>query len=81
MKLFEIEVREENEDQSLNIEPKVKQQEKPQKAWKIMARHPNDQIIGDSTQMVTYSSLICDHLAFFSQVKPKTIDEALCDEN
>ena len=45
--------------------------------------HPQDQIIGDSTQRVTRNSLrnICNHLAFLSQVEPKTVDEALGDEN
>ena len=48
-----------------------------------MASHPQDQIIGDSTQRVTCSSIrnICDHLAFLSQIEPKSIDDALNDEN
>ena len=73
----EDEVKAQIDDAAANL------QENLQKPWKMMASHPKDQIIGDSTQRVTRSSLrnICDHVAFLSQIEPKTINDALCDEN
>lgn len=54
------------------------------KAWKYQASYPSDQIIGDPSHGTkTRSSLrnICEHLAFISQIEPKSIDDAICDEH
>ena len=76
------ETRKEEVPISKNVE-EPPQQETQQKSWRMMANHPQEQIIGDSTQRVTRSSIrnICDHLAFLSQIEPRCVNDALNDEN
>ena len=44
--------------------------------------HPSDLIIGDTTKRVTTKSQLKSivNLAFISQIEPKNVDDALCDE-
>ena len=52
------------------------------KDWQFKKAHPQDLIIGDTTQGVTtrfkLKSLV--NLAFISQIEPKNIDDTLNDE-
>ena len=52
------------------------------KDWQFKKAHPQDLIIGDTTQGVTTRSKLKSivNLAFISQIEPKNIDDALCDE-
>ena len=67
--------------------PKLEQGEfsqGPPREWKIFTNHPQDQIIGNSSiGKRTRSSLrnIFNNLAFFSQIEPKSLHDAIVDEN
>ena len=52
------------------------------KDWKYKKAHPQELIIGDTTKGVTTRSKFKDliNLAFISQIEPKNVDDALCDE-
>jgi len=57
---------------------------KPQtKDWKFVHHHPEDQIIGDLTKEVKTKSLFKDIAScdFVSEIEPKTIEEALTDDD
>ena len=52
--------------------------------WRTKKDHPLDNIIGEVTQGVRTRSSLRDthvHMAFVSQIEPKTIDEAIIDEH
>ena len=54
------------------------------KDWKFVINHPQYQIIGNPSSGVrTRSSLqnICNNLSSISQIEPKSINNALDDEN
>ena len=52
------------------------------KDWQFKKAHPQNLIIGDTTQGVTTRSKLKSivNLAFISQIEPKNVDDALCDE-
>ena len=52
------------------------------KNWQFKKAHPQELIIGDTTKEITTRSKLKSfvNLAFISQIKPKNIDDALCDE-
>ena len=52
------------------------------KNWQFKKAHPQELIIGDTTKRVTTRSKLKSfvNLAFISQIEPKNIDDALCDE-
>ena len=52
------------------------------KDWQFKKVHPQDLIIGDSTKGVTTRSQLKSivNLLFISQIEPKNVDDALCDE-
>ena len=74
-----------NEENGTNNFKKItieQQDQELHKGWKYAYSHPKDLIIGDITQGIrTRSSLrdINNHLAFISQIQPKTIEEAELD--
>ena len=74
---------EENEDGTPPNEEKSQHLDLPQE-WRTSKDHPIDQVIGDISKGVTTRSNlrnICNYLAFVSQIEPKTISEAILDEN
>ena len=89
---MEINTQEENASKSLELEgpSKEENEEIPQltlkddmpKDWQFKKAHPQDLIIGDTTQGVTTRSKLKSivNLAFISQIEPKNVDDALCDE-
>ena len=52
------------------------------KDWQFKKAHPQELIIGDTIKGVTTRSKLKSivNLAFISQIEPKNIDDALCDE-
>ena len=52
------------------------------KDWQFKKAHPQELIIGDTTKGVTTRSKLkfFVNLAFISQIEPKNVDDALCDE-
>ena len=90
--LMEINAQKENDSKPLELEGPSKEdnEEMPQptlkddlpKDWQFKKAHPQDLIIGDTTQGVTTRSKLKSivNLAFISQIEPKNIDDALCDE-
>ena len=52
------------------------------KDWQFKKDHPQELIIGDTTKGITTRSKLKTfvNLAFISQIEPKNIDDALCDE-
>ena len=52
------------------------------KDWQFKKSHPQELIIGDTIKGVTTHSKLKSfvNLAFISQIEPKNIDDALCDE-
>ena len=83
---------EENSSKPLELEgpSKEESEELPQptlkddlpKDWQFKKAHPQDLIIGDTTKGVTTRSQLKSiiNLTFISQIEPKNIDDALCDE-
>ena len=53
------------------------------KDWQYKKAHPQELIIGDTTKGVTTRSKLKTfvNLAFISQIEPKNVDDALCDEH
>ena len=52
--------------------------------WRYAKAHPKEQIIGDTSKGVTTRSAlrnIASNLTFLSQIEPKSIDEAIDDED
>lgn len=52
--------------------------------WRTLNDHPIYQVIGDISQAITTRSNlrnICHYAAFVSQIEPKTINDAILDEN
>ena len=90
--LVEINTQEENTSKPLELEGPNKEdiEEIPQptlkddlpKDWQFKKAHPQDLIIGDTTQGVTTRSKLKSivNLAFIFQIEPKNIDDALNDE-
>ena len=52
------------------------------KDWQFKKAHPQELIIGDTTKGVITRSQLKSiiNLAFISQIEPKNVDDALCDE-
>ena len=52
------------------------------KDWQFKKAHPQELIIGDTTKGVTtrFTLKTFVNLAFISQIEPKNINDALCDE-
>ena len=52
------------------------------KDWQFKKAHPQELIISDTIKGVTTHSKLKSfvNLAFISQIEPKNIDDALCDE-
>ena len=52
------------------------------KDWQYKKTHPQELIIGDTTKGVTTRSKLKSfvNLTFISQIEPKNVDDALCDE-
>ena len=83
---------EENASKPLELEYQSKEEneEMPQptlkddllKDWQFKKAHPQELIIDDTTKEVTTHSKLKSfiNLAFISQIKPKKVDDALCDE-
>ena len=90
--LLEINVQEENASKPLEFEGPNKKdiEETPQpslkddllKDWQFKKAHSQDLIIGHTTKGVTTRSQLKSivNLAFISQIKPKNVDDTLCDE-
>ena len=90
--LMETNAQEENTSKPLELEGTSKEdsEEMPQptlkddlpKDWQFNKSHPQDLIIGDTTKGVTTRSKLkfIINLAFISQIEPKNVDDALCDE-
>ena len=90
--LMETNAQEENASKPLELEGPSKEdsEEMPQptlkddlpKNWQFKKAHPQDLIIGDTTQGVTTRSKLKSivNLAFISQIEPKNIEDALSDE-
>ena len=90
--LLEINTQEEIASKSMELEgpSKEENEEIPQltlkddmpKDWQFKKAHPQDLIIGETTQGVTTWSKLKSivNLAFISQIEPKNVDDALCDE-
>ena len=89
---LKINTQEENASKPLEFEGPSKEdnEELPQqtskdalpKDWQYKKAHPQELIIGDTTKGVTTRSKLKSfvNLAFISQIEPKNIDDALCDE-
>ena len=70
---------EKKEDKDQEDEP-----EEMPKSWRFVKHYPQNLIFGDPSQGVKTKRNInafCEHHAFISQIEPKTIEEALEDEN
>ena len=90
--LMDMNIQEENASKPLELEgpSKEESEERPQptlkddlaKDWQFKKAHPQDFIIGDTTKRVTSISQLKSivNLAFISQIEPKNVDDALCDE-
>ena len=90
--IMEVNAQEVSASKSLELEGPRKEEieESPQstlkddlpKDWQYKKAHPQELIIGDTTKGVTTRSKFKDivNLAFISQIEPKNIDDALCDE-
>ncbi|XP_039689400.1 uncharacterized protein [Medicago truncatula] len=66
------------QQQSLNEEVSLS----PPKSWRIVDHHPQEQIIGETTDGVrTRRSFQTNDFAMISQIEPKSIKEAIIDES
>ena len=91
-KLMNEIIQEENSNKPLELEDQSKQENEEMlqpslkddlpKDWQFKKSHPQDLIIGDTTKGVTTRSQLKSivNLAFISQIEPKNVDDALCDE-
>ena len=76
-----LEIDEPNKEKDKKITQPTFKDELP-KEWHFKKAHPQDLIISDTSNGVTTRSYFKSlaNVAFISQIEPKNIDDALCDE-